>query len=771
MAMPAIHFIDDYAAASPSNASSSQTVATRVEVSGGVAFNERHHPAGGVETQARWFGGAPAGIDGDDGGGGGGSQGDGDGRRPKKVSSKKKKKKKKRSSKKKGKAKKSKSHQTTAAGGGDDEDIDALFGGFGDSGDETGGGGGGGGGGRSGPTIITDHVPKPTLSANSGSGGGSGGAGAGSGKGGGGGGGGGSGGDFEQQQRLLFSDEASLPPAPFDCRLVDIAVCWRLFSGSDWGALRHPSGIPAAASSSSSSSTSSSAAARHDDGDEPTGRLTDSMMEVRLRRVDVRMCTYDVTDVIAARQLYSIGEIEILDEIDTSPFRKFLCFYQTRSGREMLSAQLRFDSTAVRPALAAVPVGVGGDGVGGGGGDPLREEVRAELHIAPMRLNIDQDAVEFFGSFFGGGGDADDLAPGKTSGSAGRGKGDTTGVDGKGASGKKKGDAGGNNDVVVNTASDDGFVVDEDDVYVQSFKTTTIRLCVDYAPKRVDYAGLQNGDFVQIMNVFPLEAVELDLKGCALTGVRGWAAVFAEMAALWADDVAKTQAHRYLSGVQPIRSFVNVGAAVADLVVIPITQYRRDGRLARGLRKGAASFVKSIAMETMNVTTRLALGAQSMLETMDHILTAASTASSTTGRRRKSGSAGGRARPHTKRHRRGERQRRETHARLLKLAHGRRPEGHSRLAHQPRHYRDGLRQAYQSLSRGFQTAAHGMVVIPREDYHRYGAKTAVKSLLKAVPGGFIRPMIGATEAVSKALLGVQNSVNPKGKQDADERYK
>jgi autophagy-related protein 2 len=61
--------------------------------------------------------------------------------------------------------------------------------------------------------------------------------------------------------------------------------------------------------------------------------------------------------------------------------------------------------------------------------------------------------------------------------------------------------------------------------------------------------------------------------------------------------------------------------------------------------------------------------------------------------------------------------------------------------------------AYESLSRGLQTAAHRMVVVPREEYERGGASKAMVSVVTAVPGVILRPMIGATEAISKAVLG------------------
>ena len=48
-----------------------------------------------------------------------------------------------------------------------------------------------------------------------------------------------------------------------------------------------------------------------------------------------------------------------------------------------------------------------------------------------------------------------------------------------------------------------------------------------------------------------------------------------------------------------------MGSGVMDLLVVPIQQYRRDGRVFRGLQKGTASFLSKVTTEAMDVTSRL----------------------------------------------------------------------------------------------------------------------------------------------------------------------
>lgn len=44
---------------------------------------------------------------------------------------------------------------------------------------------------------------------------------------------------------------------------------------------------------------------------------------------------------------------------------------------------------------------------------------------------------------------------------------------------------------------------------------------------------------------------------------------------------------------------------IKDLFWLPIEQYRRDGRIVRGLQRGASSFTTSTAMAMLELTNRL----------------------------------------------------------------------------------------------------------------------------------------------------------------------
>ena len=47
----------------------------------------------------------------------------------------------------------------------------------------------------------------------------------------------------------------------------------------------------------------------------------------------------------------------------------------------------------------------------------------------------------------------------------------------------------------------------------------------------------------------------------------------------------------------------------------------------------------------------------------------------------------------------------------------------------------------------------------------------MRAVVRAVPIAVLKPMIGATEAVSKTLLGLQNTLDPGIRQENEAKYK
>ena len=47
----------------------------------------------------------------------------------------------------------------------------------------------------------------------------------------------------------------------------------------------------------------------------------------------------------------------------------------------------------------------------------------------------------------------------------------------------------------------------------------------------------------------------------------------------------------------------------------------------------------------------------------------------------------------------------------------------------------------------------------------------MRAVVRAVPIAVLKPMIGASEAVSKTLLGLRNTLDPGARKDIEEKYK
>jgi len=83
----------------------------------------------------------------------------------------------------------------------------------------------------------------------------------------------------------------------------------------------------------------------------------------------------------------------------------------------------------------------------------------------------------------------------------------------------------------------------------------------------------------------------------------------------------------------------------------------------------------------------------------------------------------------------------------------------------------GFELAYKSLQRNLNSAAQTILAVPMEVYERSGNEGPVRSVIRAVPIAVLKPMIGASEAVSKTLLGLHNTLDPNIRHDNEAKYK
>lgn len=79
-------------------------------------------------------------------------------------------------------------------------------------------------------------------------------------------------------------------------------------------------------------------------------------------------------------------------------------------------------------------------------------------------------------------------------------------------------------------------------------------------------------------------------------------------------DAKRNQLPTVLSGLNGVRTLVNVGTGVRDLIIILIREYKKDSRVVRSIAKGARAFAKTIGGELTRFGAGLAIRAQTALQ-------------------------------------------------------------------------------------------------------------------------------------------------------------
>lgn len=466
-----------------------------------------------------------------------------------------------------------------------------------------------------------------------------------------------------------------------------------------------------------------------------SGRKTEEMLELVVTRIQLRLDVFNDEDSqpLASNTVLALGDIEILDYISTSQIRKIICYWKSDAShpRESGSSMVHVHLMTVRP------------------GPNLCEEHRLKLRLLPLRINLDQDVVSFLRQF----------VPTEPASKQATGLADEHGVD---DDGMPEVDG---TELSALSSSPAPSRVTETDVslgawFFQSIEIRPCKIKIDYRPNRVDFQALRAGDYLEVINLFVLEGMELVLRRVKASGIDGWAALGEHVLMSWVSDISRHQIHKCVASVAvpPLRPFANIGSGAADLILLPLQQYDRDRRVVRGLKKGAKSFLKSVTIETLNTVSKVALGTQALLEHADDVVSS----SATRKRNIKYRQPGSRIARNSKRMGGGG----------IRSAQDRGGIGSRQyLAQQPSNATEGLYQAYDSLSRELHTAAKTIVAVPLVEYKKTGSQGYVRSVIRAVPVAVLRPMIGASEAMSKAIIGVRNAVDPEMREDVENKFK
>lgn len=269
--------------------------------------------------------------------------------------------------------------------------------------------------------------------------------------------------------------------------------------------------------------------------------------------------------------------------------------------------------------------------------------------------------------------------------------------------------------------------------FLQRVEINAVQVKLDFKPKRVDYAGLRSGRTTEFMNFFVLDGADMVLRHVIIYGVSGFDRMGQTLNDIWMPDVKQNQLPGVLAGLAPIRSLVNVGGGVRDLVVVPMHEYRKDGRIVRSIQKGALAFAKTTSNELVKLGAKLAIGTQTVLQGAEDMLTTPSAAAH------------------------DDDSLDEDEAKKISL-----------YADQPVGVVQGLRGAFSGLERDLLLARDAIVAVPGEVVESGSAKAAAKAVWKRAPTVILRPAIGVSKAVGQTLLGAGNTLDPSNRRKMED---
>ncbi|KAF6844038.1 ATG C-terminal domain-containing protein [Colletotrichum musicola] len=251
-----------------------------------------------------------------------------------------------------------------------------------------------------------------------------------------------------------------------------------------------------------------------------------------------------------------VQTLDVFDHVPTSTWKKFATYDQDAGEREMGTSMAHIELLNIKPHP-----------------DLAASEMVLRVTVLPLRLHVDQDALDFITRFFEF---KDDTAP------------------------------------VHSSASDIPFL--------QRVEVHDIPVKLDFKPKRVDYAGLKSGRTTEFMNFIILDEARLTLRHTIIYGVSGFDRMGKILNDIWMPDVKGNQLAGVLAGLAPVRGIVNIGSGFKELIEVPIREYKKDGRIVRSIGKGAAAFVKTTGTEMVKFGAKLAIGTQYALQGAENLL-------------------------------------------------------------------------------------------------------------------------------------------------------
>ncbi|XP_056630005.1 autophagy-related protein 2 homolog A [Diorhabda sublineata] len=461
-------------------------------------------------------------------------------------------------------------------------------------------------------------------------------------------------------------------------------------------------------------------------------RNHDVHMEFHLNKIRFQHEVYPETTVQASRQVLLISDVEIVDRLESSQFNKFLYQYTSQSRPKQSQAHMvMIKALHIRP-------------------DPKlpTQECCLKISMLPLRLNIDQDSLLFLIHFFS---DLGNDSSAKSDDQGNRSKHNTpthqppimtVSIENGDIFKKKAMKAVDENLIMLMEESRHQFDFDSvstdsttsssdgSPVFFRKLKfSLEVPIRLDYHGKRLD---MTHGSIPGLlMGLGQLNCSELRLKKITYRhGLLGVDKLMAFLIQEWLSDIRKNQLPSLLGGVGPMHTLVQLFQGVRDLFWLPIEQYQKDGRIVRGLQKGANSFTTCTAMAALELTSRLIHLIQITAETAYDMLSPGPS------------------------------------VRMVAKSKGKR-----KRYHQPQDIREGMTNAFMLMKEGIGETAGTIVQVAAHEKEQKGYSGAVGGVLRQIPPTILKPIIIASEATSNVLGGMRSQLVPDARREANQKWR
>ncbi|XP_032812105.2 autophagy-related protein 2 homolog B [Petromyzon marinus] len=450
-------------------------------------------------------------------------------------------------------------------------------------------------------------------------------------------------------------------------------------------------------------------------------------------------------DQPVSRQVFIVQDLEVRDRLASSQINKFLYLYTSeKMPRKTHANMLTLKALHLRPESGLAT-----------------QECCLRVSLMPLRLNIDQDALFFLKDFASSVSAAvepptpDNAADGRRSPAADGGTSparhpsqpapvmtypaqpfapSTLGPMPLTDAPAFSAPAGGTPSEGTPGDGGGGAPPGELPIFFREFRfTSEVLIRLDYHGKHVT---MEQGTFAGILiGLAQLNNSELKLKQlCYRHGLLGVERLVAYAASEWVNDIRKNQLPGILGGVGPMHSLVQLVQGMKDLVWLPIEQYRKDGRIVRGIQRGAASFGTSTAMAALELTNRLVQTVQAAAETAYDMLSPGPSVA----RRPIAGA------PTFPQH---------------------------RVAQPPADLREGVAKAYDVVREGVTDTAQTLYMVCAREHEQKGVTGAVGGVLRQIPPTVVKPLIVASEATANVLGGMRNQIQPDARREHSQKWR